>query len=458
MKHLGIELTTSGDMTRPHLDLNSLREIAHYYFYKGLFAGAAIFFEHFFFHALEENSKEESCKISLRCLIKYLKSCKISSKEPFWFNYSSIIKKTGKNGRNYHALLNQYTIKHYRRKIFPDQKIVLAMIVKNEEHVIARSINSIKHLVHHWIIADTGSNDHTASKVIQLLSDIPGKLVFQDWKNFAYNRNLVLKEAKKFGDYVLTIDADEELADQTQIMPNLSHESYAFPVFDESKSFLRTVMLRSDSSIEYISVIHEFLYSYKQNHHDRVIEQLAYRSHGDGGRSREFNPVFRDIKLLQEGLRSDSLCRSRYLFYLGGYYQEIGYLWRAISAFRLILNYHSPYHDARTTSYQMALTYLRYGQLLGYFHGSLPERIDCFLKSFQWERTIGIALYEIGLLYKSTCPNSALIFLDYAKELSVPKYAIFISPNLAEEIKMAYREALRFAKPDLELTATYGRT
>ena len=62
--------------------------------------------------------------------------------------------------------------------------ICLNMIVKNEEHCIEKSLNSIKHLIDYWIISDTGSTDNTKEKIKEILKDIPGELHENEFVDF----------------------------------------------------------------------------------------------------------------------------------------------------------------------------------------------------------------------------------------------------------------------------------
>lgn len=48
------------------------------------------------------------------------------------------------------------------------RKLSLVMIVKNEEKVLARCLDSVKHLVDEMIVADTGSTDDT-KKLLTLM-------------------------------------------------------------------------------------------------------------------------------------------------------------------------------------------------------------------------------------------------------------------------------------------------
>src|SRR5258708_9713159 len=89
--------------------------------------------------------------------------------------------------------------------------ICLNMIVKNEAPVIRRCLDSVRPLIDHWVIVDTGSTDGTRDIIRDCLRDVPGELHERPWKNFAHNRNEALALARGHGDYVFLIDADEVL-------------------------------------------------------------------------------------------------------------------------------------------------------------------------------------------------------------------------------------------------------
>jgi glycosyltransferase involved in cell wall biosynthesis len=78
------------------------------------------------------------------------------------------------------------------------------MIVKNEEKVISRCLNSVQDVVDEVIIVDTGSTDHT----IEIALKNGAKVFPMEWENdFARHRNESINKAT--GRWILILDADE---------------------------------------------------------------------------------------------------------------------------------------------------------------------------------------------------------------------------------------------------------
>lgn len=87
------------------------------------------------------------------------------------------------------------------------------MIVKNEAHVILRSLKSVLPIIDTWVITDTGSTDGTQEIIKNFFKEqnIEGTLIEHPWIDFSDARNVSLNEAEKLGDFGFWIDADEEL-------------------------------------------------------------------------------------------------------------------------------------------------------------------------------------------------------------------------------------------------------
>lgn len=87
--------------------------------------------------------------------------------------------------------------------------ISLCMIVKNEEAVLARCLDSVSDLVDEINIVDTGSTDQTVA-IARRYTD---RVFFHQWTgNFAEARGVSFSHATK--DYILYLDADDVILDE----------------------------------------------------------------------------------------------------------------------------------------------------------------------------------------------------------------------------------------------------
>lgn len=85
-------------------------------------------------------------------------------------------------------------------------QISLCMIVKNEEKVLRRCLDSYKELMDEIIVVDTGSTDATKA----IAAEYTDKVYEFPWiKDFASARNYAFSKATK--DYIFSADADEVL-------------------------------------------------------------------------------------------------------------------------------------------------------------------------------------------------------------------------------------------------------
>ncbi|WP_067841781.1 glycosyltransferase family 2 protein [Amphibacillus sediminis] len=89
--------------------------------------------------------------------------------------------------------------------------VSLCMIVKNEEAVLDRCLQSVKDIVDEINIVDTGSTD----KTVEIAKKYTDRVFFYKWTgNFSEARNASLQYATK--DYILYIDADDVILPEDQ--------------------------------------------------------------------------------------------------------------------------------------------------------------------------------------------------------------------------------------------------
>src|SRR5260370_22670613 len=82
----------------------------------------------------------------------------------------------------------------------------VCIITKNEEANITRTLESVKDIAGEIIVVDSGSTDRTVS----IAESYRGKVFVEPWKGFAAQKNSCL--AKASGDWILSLDADDEVS------------------------------------------------------------------------------------------------------------------------------------------------------------------------------------------------------------------------------------------------------
>jgi glycosyltransferase involved in cell wall biosynthesis len=201
--------------------------------------------------------------------------------------------------------------------------VCLNMIVKDESQVITRCLDSVKPLIDYWVIFDTGSSDGTQDIIREYMQDIPGELHESPWINFAYNRNEALNLAKKKGDYILFIDADETLEYPSDYdWPELDKDRFDVTMVLGDLQYSRVGLVKSDLDWEWYGVLHEYLYASQC----KTIGQLTdiFRtSKSDGHRSRDPNKFLKDAAVLEAALMEEP-DNYRYRFYLAQSYRDAG--------------------------------------------------------------------------------------------------------------------------------------
>jgi glycosyltransferase involved in cell wall biosynthesis len=117
-------------------------------------------------------------------------------------------KKRSKKSRRAKATSHSGLKKHSHSKDKQQASTIsVCMIVKNEEAFLPQCLESIKAFVDEIIIVDTGSTDGT----VAIAESFGAKIYHHPWENdFSKHRNQSLSYAT--GDWILQIDADEELA------------------------------------------------------------------------------------------------------------------------------------------------------------------------------------------------------------------------------------------------------
>src|SRR5438270_39390 len=138
-------------------------------------------------------------------------------------------------------------------------QICLTMIVKDEAHIIRRCLEFARPMFDTWVIVDTGSTDGTQDVIRDVLAGVPGQLHERPWKDFAHNRTEAIELAKGMADYLLFVDADDNLrVPDGFVRPELTAEAYELEFRLGAILYRRTCLVRSDLPWRFEGVIHEY--------------------------------------------------------------------------------------------------------------------------------------------------------------------------------------------------------
>jgi glycosyltransferase involved in cell wall biosynthesis len=226
------------------------------------------------------------------------------------------------------------------------------MIVKNEEHVIQRSLASILPFVDTWCIVDTGSTDTTINLITQF-SEKPGKLYERPWVNFGHNRTEALELARPLADWLFMLDADDIYKGTTEF-PQLSlgFDAYSIELQRGNLHYYRPVLFNSRSPWVYVGALHE--YATIPTNSQPTIEPLPTTYYIDarveGARSK--NPTkYKDDALMLEQELETTPTSSRAAFYCAQSWRDSGNSQKAIQWYITASTMTTAWYQERYISY-----------------------------------------------------------------------------------------------------------
>lgn len=201
--------------------------------------------------------------------------------------------------------------------------LALIMIVKNEEHIIARNLKSTLPLVDTWVIIDTGSNDKTMEIIneMALQHNKKGYLYQKPWVNFGFNRSELLDLAREKCDWSLMMDADDFLSGT---IPTLNNEVDGYKIECEINStlrFFRPQLFNSKCKWKFIGALHEYATG---GNSIEELKDLLIHARCEGNRSKNPLKYLNDAKLLEEELKQSTCDVHRTLFYCAQSYRDAG--------------------------------------------------------------------------------------------------------------------------------------
>jgi len=144
-------------------------------------------------------------------------------------------------------------------------RLTVCLITKNEEQFLGPCLQSVHGLAHQIVVVDTGSTDGT----VEIAKKYQAEVHHLDWNDdFSAARNEALKYAT--GDWVLSLDADEELLPEhrqtiLREMQVAGVMGYRLPIInqgreEEGRSFVPR-LFRNAPGLFYVGRVHEQVFS-----------------------------------------------------------------------------------------------------------------------------------------------------------------------------------------------------
>ncbi|THE09243.1 glycosyltransferase [Bacillus timonensis] len=210
--------------------------------------------------------------------------------------------------------------------------ISLCMIVKNEEEVLARCLETVKDIVDEINIVDTGSTDRT----VEIAKQYTDRVFFFEWiGNFAAARNESFKYATK--EYILYLDADDvlleedrkkfkelkETLDQSVDSVSMYYDAGTDEFGNVTLRYRRNRLVKREKNFVWKGDCHQYLEVY-----GKIINSDISVTH-----KKVKHSVGRNLNIYQNKIDRGDKFSARDYFYYGNELRENGHYEKAIDAY-----------------------------------------------------------------------------------------------------------------------------
>ena len=322
----------------------------------------------------------------------------------------------------------------------PAPTICLAMIVRDEAHIIRRCLDSVSPYIDHAIICDTGSIDNTCIVARAYLKDhkIPGGVYHHPWIDFAHNRTRAMEAAALTGcDYTLVIDADETLVvGDPFVFSTLTADAYRVMMQFPGVSYPRVNIMRSALDWRYVSPIHEYA-TCTPPAVELLLDPAAVHmwTDGQGARGQSGDKIQRDLATMQQWV-TDEPNSPRAWFYLAQGYETNNRISEAIAAYTKRVSLGDYVEEVWYSHYRMAK--------LCDLVGNWPAAQLHYLDAYNCQTHRGESLYWLAIGHHNRQQDhAAMLYLEAISELDKPVGSLFVEDAVYDYLRwVAYCTSL----------------
>ncbi|HEU0190836.1 MAG TPA: class I SAM-dependent methyltransferase [Mycobacterium sp.] len=275
----------------------------------------------------------------------------------------------------------------------PSPAICLNMIVRNEAHILADTLDSVAPYISSWVIVDTGSNDGTQNLIETRMAElgIPGELHQRPWRDFGHNRTEALSLAQGHADYIWVIDADDVLVG-TPDFAGLTADIYRMYLGLGDYFYWRAQLFRDGAQVRYTGAVHERAMWDDRYVCSRIEGGYHIESRRLGARNQDPLKYARDRDVLLAEVQRDPT-NSRSVFYLAQSYFDLGDFANARTWYERRLGMGG-------WDEEVYFSMLRVAKIMELLHAPWNDAQAAYLRAWEFRPTRAEALYEIAFRYR----------------------------------------------------------
>lgn len=248
--------------------------------------------------------------------------------------------------------------------------LCLAMIVKNESHLIKKTLQNIYDHVplHYWIISDTGSTDNTKELIQEFFDEkrLPGELITREWVNFGHNRTELLDYALQRTDYLFLFDADDTIHGTLKLPNVMTADAYLCRFHTSTGEYTRPCIITNRKKWFFTGILHEYLDTDEQRQGEILEGDYFFESGRTGARNLVPNKYLNDALLLENEIKQEtnSLLRVRYIYFCAQSYRDHGDIEKAIKWYLTFLQLEGTQDDRYVACLSLAELYKQKGDFM----------------------------------------------------------------------------------------------
>jgi len=316
-------------------------------------------------------------------------------------------------------------------------KLVLILMIRNEEKILRRCLDSVKGVVDAFCIMDTGSTDSSCSIAEDFLKENPGCLAKSIWKDFGHNRSLSFTAAQNWlktqgwdlkDTYGILLDADMEFVAGNLKNQRLVDVGYTMIQVAGNLEYPNARLVRMDFPWVCRGVTHE----YWDGPTIHLPKEVCYiNDHNDGGcKSDKFT---RDLGLLLKGLEEDPT-NVRYLFYTAQTFHSLERWTDAIKWYTKRIEAGGWFEEVWYSMYMISKTQVALGNLI--------EAESWVQKAYEYRPQRAEAIYHfVRHLRCIGQPHKAMHYINLGKKIPLSTDALFIEQDVYKGL-FDYEETL----------------